>query len=246
MFDNMLLKHKQFALVILMVICLCLSIGSVTTCKFTKVEAWNITLKYGLFTYHGDFFGRSVEYDYFPGYNNNNNWYGGNGSKCYFYNDADNFNKTSTHKFAQATGILTVLMLIASVVLVSILKCHDFSPKLMLGLKLLLFIALAFNMTTTVLPQLKSFAVVLEDNCDRVKCDFSILGGWMSILTSVIIIVSLIFTCVCDFNKLPESDDDVDEKVDVEEEPDIHLPKEDEPEIPLPKEEEPEVYVAEA
>ena len=130
-------------------------------------------------------------------------------------------------------AISTLSLLISSVVCVFILMCSDFSPKIMILNQLLLLIALACNITASILPAQKYFIELFKEYCDNgLDCKFSIEEGGVSYTTSLLIIITLIFTFVCGCNKLSESDnDDVDEKVYREEEPDIHLPKEEEPEF---------------
>ena len=213
---------------------MCLSIVSCTSCKFVKVKASvkdsstsitidgqtispgsSVTQKYGLFSYYDSAL--------FDSNANVNDDYDYDGYKCYSYNDLDNFDETDSLKTAQAMAIITLVLLISSVVCVFSLMCNDFSPKIMILNQLLLLIALACNITASILPAQKDFIELFKEYCDNgLDCKFSIEEGGVSYTTSLLIIITLIFTFVCGCNKLPESDnDDVDEKVYREEEPDI-------------------------
>jgi len=243
MFDNIPPGKKRLALLVPLIICLVLSIVSCTSCKFAKVKASledsstsitingqkiipgsSVTQKYGLFSYHDTAL-----------FDSNANWYDFydyDGYKCYNYYLLDNFDETNSLKTAQAMAILTLFLLISSVVCVCTM-CSDCSPKIMILNQLLLLIALACNITASILPAQKDFIEPFNKYCDNgLDCKFSMEEGWVSYTTSILLIITLIFTFVLGCNKLPESDnDDVDEKVYREEEPDIDLQKEEEPEI---------------
>jgi len=242
MVDNIPSGNKLCALLVPLIICLVLSIVSCTSCRFAKVKASastsiiingqtisagsSVTQKYGLFSYYDSVL--------FESNVNVNEFY--IGYQCYTYKDLDNFDETNSLQTAQAMGIITLVLLISSVVCVFFMCC-DFSPKIMILNQVLLLIALACNITASILPAQKDFIEPFNKYCDNgLDCKFSIEEGGVSYTTSLLIIITLIFTFVCGCNKLPESDnDDVDEKVYREEEPDIPLPKE-----------EPEIFVAEA
>jgi len=181
----------------------------------------SVTQKYGLFSYHDSAF-----------FGSNDIWYDIYDYNCYSYNDLDNFDETNSLQTAQAMGIITLVLLISSVVCVFFMCC-DFSPKIMILNQVLLLIALACNITASILPLQKDFIEPFKEYCDNgLDCKFSMEEGWVSYTTSLLIIITLIFTFVLGCNKLPESDnDDVDEKVYREEEPDIDLQKEEESEI---------------
>jgi len=185
----------------------------------------SVTQKYGLFSYHDTAL-----------FDSNANWYDFydyDGYKCYNYYLLDNFDETNSLQTAQAMGIITLVLLMISVVCVFHLMCSDFSPKIMILNQLLLLIALACNITASILPAQKDFIEPFNKYCDNgLDCKFSMEEGWVSYTTSILLIITLIFTFVLGCNKLPESDnDDVDEKVYREEEPDIDLQKEEESEI---------------
>jgi len=181
----------------------------------------SVTQKYGLFSYHDSAF-----------FGSNDIWYDIYDYNCYSYNDLDNFDETNSLQTAQAMGIITLVLLISSVVCVFFMCC-DFSPKIMILNQVLLLIALACNITASILPLQKDFIEPFKEYCDNgLDCKFSMEEGWVSYTTSILLIITLIFTFVLGCNKLPESDnDDVDEKVYREEEPDIDLQKEEESEI---------------
>jgi len=239
MVDNIPPGNKLCALLVPLIICVILSIVSCTSCRFAKVKASastsiiingqtisagsSVTQKYGLFSYYDSVL--------FESNVNVNEFY--IGYQCYTYKDLDNFDETNSLQTAQAMGIITLVLLMISVVCVFHLMCSDFSPKIMILNQLLLLIALACNITASILPAQKDFIELFNEYCDNgLDCKFSIEVGWVSYTTSLLIIITLIFTFVCGCNKLSESDnDDVDEKVYREEEPDIDLQKEEESEI---------------
>jgi len=239
MVDNIPPGNKLCALLVPLIICVILSIVSCTSCRFAKVKASastsiiingqtisagsSVTQKYGLFSYYDSVL--------FESNVNVNEFY--IGYQCYTYKDLDNFDETNSLQTAQAMGIITLVLLIISVVCVFHLMCSDFSPKIMILNQLLLLIALACNITASILPAQKDFIEPFNKYCDNgLDCKFSMEEGWVSYTTSILLIITLIFTFVLGCNKLPESDnDDVDEKVYREEEPDIDLQKEEESEI---------------
>jgi len=239
MVDNISSGNKLCALLVPLIICLVLSIVSCTSCRFAKVKAsastsitingqtisaeGSVTQKYGLFSYYDSALYESNA--------NVNEFY--IGYQCYTYKDLDGFDETNSLKTAQAMGIITLVLLTISVVCVFSLMCNDFSPKIMILNQLLLLIALACNITASILPAQKDFIEPFNKYCGNgLDCKFSMEEGWVSYTTSILLIITLIFTFVLGCNKLPESDnDDVDEKVYREEAPDIDLSIREEPEI---------------
>merc|ERR1712238_344756 len=108
------------------VICLILSIVSISTCKFAQVKAdayggnISIKLKYGIFSF----------YDSYE-------------DECKAYADIGvDYDTSSRQKWAQSLAIITILILTSSIICVSVLLFCTFSPKIKKLNQLLLIIAL--------------------------------------------------------------------------------------------------------
>jgi len=244
--DNMKSGWKLFALILTLIICLGLSVGSVISCKFAeaKNEKLDLSMPYGLFSFHGFNFIFDGEHNYDAA----KEYYGDDYSndKCYTYNDNssnihDYGDKTTIHKVAMAMGLLTVLVLALSILLASFLGCKDFSRKLIHWIQFFLIIACLSSTSLLFLVPRKEF----HNMFDRSDVKFSYKkDSGCAYCTAVMTFLCLIFTCCCKCNKLPKPYDDENKnvKVVVKGEGPVHVPDE-EAEIHLPKEVEPEVYV---
>jgi len=128
------LKHRLITLLVPTVICLIFSIAATSVCKFTQLEVFSGTVKYGLFRIYDPIKDEC---------------------KSVYDNDIKDW-LTSQYKAAQALAIITILVLTSSIICVSILLCRPFSPCIMKLNKFLLVIGLAANITVGVLMILKS------------------------------------------------------------------------------------------
>jgi len=257
--DNVKRKWKQLALLLALILCLGLSLGNVCSCNFAKVKVYNRFIEGSVSYYYGLFMYENKADVNFGRYSNDitNNYFNGDddysGGSCYAYNNKSRGDKylwesTTIRSTAQGFGLLTVFMLIVSVVMVSTLKCIDFSSSIIHWIQFVLIIALASNIVMYVLVLREGFNKFFEEQkkVSGLPPKFSLYTGAMVYAIEVIIFFCLIFTCCCSCSKLPETDDDTDSKVEVvvKVEPPIHIPDE-EAEIYIPKEEdEPQVYVA--
>jgi len=264
--DNCKRKWKQVVLLLHLILCLGLSLGSVASCKFAKAKvkvknnvlqgaSASATLNYGLFTFSDEYdisaFGITVNTDDYDGYNGNDDYY--DGGTCYNYKDKSHTNKdlretTTIQYVAQSLGLLSVFMLIASIVMVSILKCHDFSKSMIHWIQFVLIIAFASSVALLVLVTREGFLKVFKEEKKIIpgsSLDITLNTGVSAYCTAVIIFICLLCTCCLSCSKPSETDEDIDLKVEVvvKVEPQIHVPDE-EAEIHIPKEDEPEVYVA--
>merc|ERR1712238_386898 len=118
------------------VICLILSIVSISTCKFAQVKAdayggnISIKLKYGIFSFYDSY---EDECKAYSDIGDDDGWRG------------VDYDTSSRQKWAQSLAIITILILTSSIICVSVLLFCTFSPKIKKLNQLLLIIALVTN-----------------------------------------------------------------------------------------------------
>merc|ERR1712238_478029 len=118
------------------VICLILSIVSISTCKFAQVKAdayggnISIKLKYGIFSFYDSY---EDECKAYADIGDDDGWRG------------VDYDTSSRQKWAQSLAIITILILTSSIICVSVLLFCTFSPMIKKLNQLLLIIALVTN-----------------------------------------------------------------------------------------------------
>jgi len=202
------LKQRLITVLVPTVICLILSIVSISTCKFAQVKAdaygGNISykLKYGIFSF-----------------------YDSNEGECKAYDDIgddDNgfvdYDTSSRQKWAQSLAIITILILTSSIICVSVLLFCTFSPKIKKLNQLLLIIALVTNFFGASQLSTEKFNEVIEKACELLDDDCKIIaltGGVLQWVVHCLLIITLIISWIFDCKKesVPENND-TSEKVD--------------------------------
>jgi len=201
------LKQRLITVLVPTVICLILSIVSISTCKFAQVKADSYEgnpsykLKYGIFSL----------YDPFE-------------DECKAYadigddDDVFDYDTSSRQKWAQSLAIITILILTSSIICVSVLLFCTFSPKIKKLNQLLLIIALVTNYWGPAYLYRTSFNEVMEKACELLDDDCKIIaltGGVLQWVVGCLLLITLIISWIFDCKKesVPENND-TSEKVD--------------------------------
>merc|ERR1712161_68330 len=166
------LKQRLITVLVPTVICLILSIVSISTCKFAQVKAdayggnISIKLKYGIFSFYDPFEGECKAYADIG--DDDDGWVG------------VDYDTSSRQKWAQSLAIITILILTSSIICVSVLLFCTFSPMIKKLNQLLLIIALVTNYWGPALLYTESFNEFIEKTCELLDddCKIILLAGF--------------------------------------------------------------------
>ena len=206
------------------VICLILSIVSISTCKFAQVKADSyegypsVKLKYGIFSFYDPFEGECKAYADIG--DDDDGWL------------AADYDTSSRQKWAQSLAIITILILTSSIICMSVLLFRT-SCKIKILNQILLITALVTGYTTASLLYRESFNDVIKTRCDERNddCDFKgSVGGILQFYVQILLIITLIISWIfhCKKESEPENND-TSEKVDKDVAPQFQAPQEEEP-----------------
>jgi len=205
------LKQRLITVLVPTVICLILSIVSISTCKFAQVKADayedypSYKLKYGIFSFYDPFEGECKAYADIG--DDDDGWL------------AADYDTSSRQKWAQSLAIITILILTSSIICVSVLLFCTFSPKIKKLNQLLLIIALvtsywgsAYLYQLKFNDDIKTFCKELDDDCKIIPLGG---GGVLQWCVQCLLIITLIISWIFDCKKesVPENND-TSEKVD--------------------------------
>jgi len=203
------LKQRLITVLVPTVICLILSIVSISTCKFAQVKADayedypSYKLKYGIFSFYDPFEGECKAYADIG--DDDDGWL------------AADYDTSSRQKWAQSLAIITILILTSSIICVSVLLFCTFSPKIKKLNQLLLIIALVTSFWGSSLLYTESINEVIEKACELLDddCKFTQRGGVLQSCVQCLLIITLIISWIFDCKKesVPENND-TSEKVD--------------------------------